>query len=201
VTKQFDPAKHPRGGATNVGRFAAKTQEPGDASLSDDVAEDPAWQVALDRTAWFGNTPNEDDARNTIAQWRSARAAFAERAGPDPAYVYFASEADAAAIAETGELFASRTVEGGVFAAAVGGKNVPEVQHSMRDSGGGLHDESSHRKVAVVFRCDELPDNIFPEEVIWRRNQAVGIRVDRIVPAADAETMLDNSLKLPSDGL
>jgi len=129
-------------------------------------------------------------------------------------FVHFTSPEDAAQIVESGMLWGcsylrcvskTKVDEYGhavadanmapVFAVAVGGIHVPGVQLSV---GGRTQDLTA----AVLFECDEMPDFIAPEEVVWDRSLAGLVITDPVVVTAEeAIECLDDSagLEEPSD--
>lgn len=107
-------------------------------------------------------------------------------------YLHFTTVEDAAAIVASGVLELSRTIVDAVYAAVVGGENVPGVQHSRA----GYAVPGAGRVAAVLFDVDVLPDEVWPEEVIWRRDRPLPL-VDPVVVDVDvAIASLDGSLGL-----
>jgi hypothetical protein len=105
-------------------------------------------------------------------------------------YVHFTTAEDAEAIVATGEVRAGTRES--AYAVAVGGSSVPGVQY-----GGGcgvIGDEG--RKAAVLFATDDMPDAIFPEEVLWRSG-AVRIKDALIIEVDEAIAALDGSAGIP----
>lgn len=111
-------------------------------------------------------------------------------------FVHFTTEADAAAIVASGVLFLSRVFSNTVFAAAVGGANVPGVQHKCRTEDGdflSFEDSPECRSAAVLFTTDADPWAVFPEEVLWKRDTPLPLSDATVISAAEAEALLDGS--------
>jgi hypothetical protein len=101
----------------------------------------------------------------------------------DNLYLHFTDLASAEAIVASGFLRAGRWT--GAYAAPVGGRYVPDVQHTEIG-------EATARDWAVLFTPAEAPDLAFVEEAVWR-----GGRVDlvdaMVLPAAEVIDLLDDS--------
>jgi hypothetical protein len=106
-------------------------------------------------------------------------------------FLHYTDPVAAANIVATGKLNPSRTITDAVYAVAVGGRNVPTVQHSR----------SGARDVAVLFDCNTVPDTIFPEECIWHRRDPLVLNDALIVSASDADRLLDGTAAIPDDGI
>jgi hypothetical protein len=109
-------------------------------------------------------------------------------------YLHFTDETGALAMIKEKKLLASSYISG-VYAIAVGGANVPGVQQSKMGRAG-------HRKVAILFTTDELPDSVFPEEVVWSK-PSIRLRTAKILPTKRALAMLDGSkvVRDPEDSM
>lgn len=99
-------------------------------------------------------------------------------------YLHFTDEAGALAMIKEKKLLASSFISG-VYAIAVGGASVPGVQQTKLG-------RAKHRKVAILFTTDELPDSVFPEEVVWSK-PSIRLRTARLIPTKRALAMLDGS--------
>jgi hypothetical protein len=106
-------------------------------------------------------------------------------------YLHFTTAARAAAISDSGHLNVSRTTGASVYAAAVGGRRVPQVQHDL----------DGNRDTAVLFTTAVNPTSIFPEEAIWRRLEPLPITVVAVVSGRQADDLLDGSAAIPDGGL
>lgn len=105
-------------------------------------------------------------------------------------FIHFTSAGDAAAILAAGVLQLSRTIVNAVYAAPVGGSNVPSVQYAQAGA-----------EVAILFSAPLAPDTVFPEEAIWHRDTPLPISEAIVVPAEEARLLLDGSAGIPDDGV
>lgn len=112
-------------------------------------------------------------------------------------YVHFTSRAHAQQIVNTATLkpctYLGTTNDGPVFAVAVGGSYVPSVQQSSIGA-------TADRSCAVIFETHQVPDFVFPEEVIWKdvdRLAGLPIQYAFIVAAEEAAQLLTNEITEP----
>ena len=112
---------------------------------------------------------------------------------PAQRYVHCTSHGDAIEIVAAKSLQLSGTICGSVYATAVGGSDVPGVQQGA-GSTRGFGRVVGERTHAVVFSTESFPDVIYPEEVIWRRTDAMPIGDCVIVTRDEARRLLDGSL-------
>lgn len=110
-------------------------------------------------------------------------------------FVHFTNATDADAIVESGVLLLSRTIEDAVYAAPVGGANVPGVQHACRNDGGDFltADNPASRGAAVLFAAEVDPDEVWPEEAIWNRTTPLRLIDAMVISTEEAEMLLDGS--------
>lgn len=108
-------------------------------------------------------------------------------------YIHFTDLAGARAIIQSGQLkSAGVPFPDAVFAVAVGGAYVPNVQQTKLG-------RAKNRLVAILFTTPELPDKAFPEEVLWHM-PSIPIKVEKVLPAkAAAERYLDDSIPRDSE--
>jgi hypothetical protein len=108
-------------------------------------------------------------------------------------YIHFTSADHARQIAADRCLLESE-ITPGVYAVAVGGVSVPDLQKTR------LGRVKEERDAAVVFRTKALPKIAHPEEVIWSGRtcsdgrRGIDIEVVDVIPASAAVAMLDDSL-------
>jgi hypothetical protein len=103
------------------------------------------------------------------------------------AFLHFTNRVDAETMIAAGIIGRSRTIVDAVYAVAVGGELVPGVQHTL----------AGERDVAILFTTDIAPDTAYVEEVIWHRPTDLPITDAIIIPAAEADALLDGSADLP----
>lgn len=117
-------------------------------------------------------------------------------------FIHFTNERDAQAIITSGVLLLSRTIEDAVYAAPVGGSNVPTVQHACRTEAGDFLTNDTNpecRAAAVLFAAYDDPDEVFPEEAIWHRTEPLELAEAILLTAEEAEALLDGSAGITDD--
>jgi len=102
-------------------------------------------------------------------------------------YLHFTDLEGAKAISGSGQLWqSSYGPKGAVFAVIEGGAFVPNVQ--MSNLG-----RAKSRSAVVVFETKLLPDNAFPEEVMWHVN-SLPVKVLEVITPSVAKKMLNDSI-------
>jgi len=100
-------------------------------------------------------------------------------------YIHLTDKQGALGIQKTKTLWASSIVEG-VYAVAVGGTFVPDVQMTRLG-------RAKSRLTAVYFTTPLLPDYCTPEECVWKHSE-IPVTIVKIANALQARRDLDSSL-------
>lgn len=161
-----------------------------------DLAHDHGSRVA----AAHSHAGPEEPAADWLKWWDAGREDAARYLGPDSRYVHFTDREGAEGILATGELWTSARILDTAFAQPVGGAYVAAVQTGTTSRTGFGRVEGG-RELAVVFTAPAIPDGINPEEVFWKRADALRVTDVEIVDHATAKTLLDDSLGVPEPGL
>lgn len=100
-------------------------------------------------------------------------------------YIHLTDKQGALGIQKTKTLWSSSIVEG-VYAVAVGGTFVPDVQMTRLG-------RAKSRLTAVYFTTPLLPDYCTPEECVWKHSE-IPVTIVKIANALQARRDLDDSL-------